>query len=201
MTGEQPMPPRLILASTSPYRRALLERLRLPFDCLSPRVDERALQQSLPHLTPLELAEHLAQAKAASLAESAPDAVILGGDQLLAFRGQILGKPGTITGAIDQLVQLSGNQHQLITAISVRHPEGVIRHTDVATLFMRDLDAMEITRYVVFDSPTDCAGSYKLESLGITLFDRIDCADHSAITGLPLIALSTILRGLGYNVP
>jgi septum formation protein len=189
----------LVLASTSPYRRALLERLGVPFRCRAPLVDEEALKD--PSLAPLALAERLALAKATSLGEEEPDATLIGSDQLVAFDGEILGKPGSAERAVEQLARMAGRPHELITALVVWHRGRAFAHTDVATLHLRPLGRDEIARYVEADRPFDCAGSYKLESRGIALFARIDSADHSAITGLPLIALTTVLRDLGYRIP
>ncbi|MFO0903580.1 MAG: nucleoside triphosphate pyrophosphatase [Pirellulales bacterium] len=185
----------LLLASTSPYRRALLARLGLPFRVRAPLCDEESLKAAA--LSPRELAEHLAFAKADSLAWQEPQATIIGSDQLATFDGRILGKPGSFDAAVEQLLSMSGRPHQLITAFVVLHQAVARRHTDVATLQMRRLTRAEIERYVAADQPFDCAGAYKLEERGITLFERIESADHSAITGLPLIALTTTLRELG----
>jgi septum formation protein len=189
----------LILASTSPYRRALLDRLGLPFRCQAPGVDEDVLKGL--GLPPRELADRLAVAKADAVASAHPGAVVIGSDQLVAFEGRVLGKPGSADRAVEQLVQMSGKPHELITAMAVRAGDRLLTHTDVARLHLRPLTRPELRRYVDADRPVDCAGSYKLESLGIALFDRIECADHSAITGLPLIALTSILRELGFPVP
>jgi septum formation protein len=189
----------LILASTSPYRRALLERLGLPFRCLAPNVDEDALKSE--GLAPEALASRLARLKAESVASLAPDAVVLGGDQLVAFEGRILGKPGDADRAVAQLLALAGRPHELITAIALLHPRGRVEHVDRARLWMRPLTREEAERYVAADRPWDCAGSYKLESRGVALFERIEASDHSAITGLPLLALAGALRSLGYAVP
>lgn len=194
------MPPPLILASTSRYRRALLERLGVPFATEAPRCDEEALKQ--PGMAPRELAEFLAEAKAASVADAFPEAVVIGSDQLVEHDGEVLGKPHTSPAAVAQLERLSGRSHRLITALVVAAPGGVRRrHTDVTTLAMRALDRAALRRYVDADQPLDCAGAYKLECRGIALFGRIDSADHSAITGLPLIALTGMLHELGYAIP
>jgi septum formation protein len=191
----------LVLASTSPYRRALLERLGLPFRCVSPRVDEEALKAERAGETPEALAERLALAKAASVADAFPAATVIGSDQLVAIDGEVLGKPGTADRAVAQLLRLAGHSHRLITAVAILDRGRVVSHTDVTTLHMRPLTAAELARVVAADSPLDCAGGYKLEARGITLFERIDSADHTAIVGLPLIALTTILRDLGYELP
>lgn len=191
--------PELVLASTSPYRKALLERLGLPFRCRAPQVDEEALKDE--PIGPRALAERLALAKASSLRADEPGATLIGGDQLVSCRGRILGKPGSVEGAIDQLALLSGRTHELITALALWHEGQSYLHTDVTTLSMRPLERGEITRYVLADRPLDCAGSYRIEARGITLFDRIESCDHSAIVGMPLIALTTLLRELGFSVP
>lgn len=193
-----PPPPRLILASTSPYRRALLERLGLPFECRRPGVDEDA-EKSRWSYTPTGLVTHLARAKALSVAE--PRATVIGSDQMVVLGTRILGKPGSLAGAMAQLSDLSGKTHELLTAVSVVQKGRVLQHLDAARLTMRSLNPEEIERYVHADQPIDCAGSYKLESRGIALFESIESADQSAIVGLPLIGLTTILRNLGFPIP
>jgi septum formation protein len=186
----------LVLASTSSYRRALLERLGIAFRAIDPGVDEAAYKtRGLP---PRELAEALARAKAEAVDV---DGIVIGSDQVATIDGAILGKPGTVASGIAQLELLNGREHHLITALAVRHRGGTIVHTDVTTLAMRCLSAEAIARYVEADRPLDCAGSYKIEARGIALFERIDTADATAIVGLPLIALTTILRSLGLEVP
>ncbi len=193
----------LLLASTSRYRAALLSRLGLPFRCLPPHCDEEALKR--PGLAPQALSEMLAMAKAKSLVGTNPAATIIGGDQIAALESadgwRILGKPGTAAAARDQLALMAGRSHRLYTAIAILHGGQVLSHTDVTTLHMRPLAPAQIARYVEADQPLDCAGSYKLEARGIALFERIESGDHSAITGLPLIALSGMLSTLGYQLP
>jgi septum formation protein len=199
--GESGSGPGLVLASTSAYRRALLERLGLPFRCCAPLCDEAALQREAADLEPRRLAERLALAKASSLVEDEPGSAIIGSDQLVSFGGRVFGKPGTMERAVDQLFSMAGQTHELITALMVIRGSDVFRHTDVTRLRMRPLSREAIERYIIADAPIDCAGSYKLESRGIVLFDRIESDDHSAITGMPLIALVTILRELGFTIP
>ncbi len=202
--GSRPDPePALVLASTSPYRRALLERLGVPFRCRSPRCDESAIQreEARAGTAPRLLAEKLALAKASSLIADESGAAIIGCDQLVAFEGRVFGKPETIERAVDQLAAMAGRMHELITAMVVIRGGETFRHTDLTRLRMRPLPREAIARYVAADRPLDCAGSYKLEARGILLFDRIESDDHTAITGLPLIALITILRGLGFVIP
>jgi septum formation protein len=199
--GETDSKPTLVLASTSRYRRGLLERLGIPFRCRAPLCDESALQRESAGLEPRRLAEALALGKATSLVEEEPGSTIIGCDQLVSFGGRIFGKPGTAVRAIDQLLTMSGQSHELITALVVIRGSDVFHHADVTRLRMRPLSRDAIERYVAADRPFDCAGSFKLESRGIVLFDRIESEDHSAITGLPLIALVTILRELGFAIP
>ncbi len=200
-SGDQGPEPGLVLASTSAYRRSLLERLGVPFRCRAPLCDEAALQRESANLEPRQLAEALALAKASSLAEEEAGSTIIGCDQLAVFGGRVFGKPGTAERAIGQLLSMSGQTHELITALVVIRGAEVFRHTDITRLRMRPLARDAIERYVAADRPFDCAGSYKLESRGIALFDRIESDDHSAITGLPLIALVTILRELDVAIP
>ncbi len=192
--------PDLILASTSRYRRELLARLRLPFACVAPGVDEDAVKAD-GRLSPRQVAETLAEAKARAVAAQRPGAVVIGSDQLAHLDGAVLGKPGTAANAEAQLARLAGRTHELVTAVCVVHPGGIERHTDIARLGMRPLDAAALARYVAADQPLDCAGAYKLESLGIALFGQVDCADHTAITGLPLLWVSGVLARLGFAAP
>ncbi len=195
------MPPELILASTSPYRRALLKRLGVPFRYVDPNVDEGAFK--LTNADPVELSARLAAAKAQAVAARFPDAVVIGSDQVAAIDGEVLGKPGTAENAVRQLSRLSGRSHELVTSVCVvRQADGERpTHTDRTRLTMRALSVEEIARYVAIDAPTDCAGSYKIESAGISLFEAIETQDFTAITGLPLIALCRILRTFGIAVP
>jgi septum formation protein len=191
--------PEIVLASTSVYRRALLERIAVPFRCRAPEFDESTWNAA--DFPPKVLAEKLAYAKAASLVAGEPSAAIIGCDQLVSFEGTVLGKPGTIERAVEQLSSLAGKTHELITAMVVIHETRVHRHTDVSRLRMRPLSRASIERYLRADRPLDCAGSYKLESRGIVLFDRIETEDHTAITGLPLVALLSILTEIGFEIP
>jgi septum formation protein len=193
-----PKAPLLLLASTSSYRRALLERLGVPFEIRPPDVDESSIKSTWKG-SPLGLVRHLARAKAESVAERG--AVVIGSDQIAVLDGRILGKPGSAAAAVEQLMLLSGRSHDLITAIAIASAGKIEEEVNVTRLTMRPLSAAEIERYVAADMPTDCAGSYKLESRGITLFEAIESDDHTAIVGLPLIALTSILRNLGYRVP
>jgi septum formation protein len=199
-------PAELVLASTSVYRRELLSRLGVPFRCVAPLLDEASLD--LRGRKPSEIAALLALGKASSIAPFEPSASIIGSDQVVAIESRILGKPGSRRGAIDQLTILSGRTHELITAVAVLEAGGSPGdhrqswlHSDVSRMTMRALSRDEIERYVDYEGPFDCAGSYKFESRGIVLFEKVETDDPSAITGLPLIALVSFLRSAGHSVP
>jgi septum formation protein len=190
----------LILASTSPYRRELLLRLGLPFSQVAHACDEERMKD--PKLGARMLAQLLAREKALSIAALGADDYVLGSDQLVEVDGEILGKPGSAERAVAQLARLQGRAHRLVTAFAIVTPDGAIdEHVDVHTLHMRPLSRVELERYVAHDRPYDCAGSYKIESRGIALFERIEGSDFSAIMGLPLIALTTRLRRYGFELP
>ena len=188
---------RLILASSSRYRRALLERLPIPFEAISPNVDERAF-----HLPPRALAQRLSRLKAEAVAGAHPGAVVIGSDQVACLDGEELFKPGTAERARAQLRRLSGRTHELITGMCVLDSAtGVAyEHLDVHRLTLRALSDAEIADYVERDSPLDCAGSYKIEGLGVALMEAIEGQDFTAITGLPLVALVGLLNQLGIRV-
>lgn len=191
--------PELVLASTSPYRRELLLRLGLPFACAAPGVDEAAVKRTLGE--PAAVATELARQKALAVAARRPGAVVVGSDQCACLDGRILDKPGTTANAHAQLAALAGRPHELRTAVALVHDGGVVEWTEVTRLSMRALTAAEIERYVAADRPLDCAGSYKIEGLGITLFERVDGGDWTAIQGLPLLRLAAELRRLGFALP
>lgn len=187
-----------MLASSSVYRRTLLERLRLPFAWQSPAVDEHAL----PHETPLALVSRLARAKAAAVAPDHPSSLIIGSDQVAVIDGQILGKPGDAPQAEAQLAASAGRCVRFLTAVCV-HDAGSGREVlEVVPcdVHFRALSAEEIRTYVALEQPYDCAGSFKAEALGIVLFDRLVTDDPSALTGLPLMALCRLLRTCGFDV-
>lgn len=192
---------RLILASTSPYRKALLERLRLPFEIASPQVDETPL----PGETPRDLVLRLARAKAeavAAAADEADETWVIGSDQSAELDGQPLGKPGGREAAAAQLALLSGKSVSFHTAVAVAGGGGQ-RHEaiDTTRVRMRALSAQEIDRYIAAETPYDCAGSFKAEALGISLFEAVESQDPTALIGLPLIATSRLLRQAGFVLP
>ena len=194
------MPLQILLASSSRYRRELLGRLLTSFDSVSPDVDEHAFHHLEP--TPVSLAQRLAMEKTLAVFCNFPEAIVIGSDQLVDLNGTVLGKPGTIAAAIDQLLSMSGKTHRLLTAVCIAAPGKPVKSImDETRLTMRHLSADEALRYVERDQPLDCAGSYKIESLGISLFEKIETEDFTAIMGLPLIQVSQTLRELGVPIP
>ncbi|AVQ06214.1 TPA: septum formation inhibitor Maf [Xanthomonas vasicola pv. zeae] len=189
------MMPRLILASTSAYRRELLSRLQLEFDTARPEVDE----QAKPGETPSALASRLAAEKAAAVAARLPEALVIGSDQVADIEGEALGKPGTRERA--QLTTMSGRTVRFHTAVSLIGPERELHALDLTEVQLRTLTAAEIERYLDAEPALDCAGSFKCEGLGISLFDAIRSADPTALVGLPLIALARLLRQAGFQLP
>lgn len=187
----------LILASTSRYRRELLERLHLPFHVARPEVDET------PRLgeSPSALAQRLASEKAGAIAMQRPMSWIIGSDQCAELAGQPLGKPGTRDAAIAQLRGMSGQAVRFHTAVCLRRDDACLQAIDLTTVRFRALSDAEIERYVDIEQPLDCAGSFKSEGLGVALFDAIESRDPTALIGLPLIALSELLRQAGFQLP
>ncbi len=193
----QPHP--LVLGSTSPYRRELLQRLRIPFDVLAPKVDETPL----PGESPRDLACRLALAKARAVAALRPDAIVIGSDQVADLNGAPLGKPGTHERAVAQLQQMSGQTVLFQTALAVVCQQTGFEKVDLAVVrvVFRTLDAGTIERYLRAEEPYDCAGSAKSEGLGIALLDHIDNDDPTALVGLPLIRTARLLREAGLTLP
>jgi septum formation protein len=185
--------PALILASTSRYRQELLNRLRIPFEAVAPEVDETAL----PGEAPAALAERLALAKARAVAARFPGAVVLGSDQVAELDGNAIGKPGTHENAAGQLRRMSGREVVFQTAVAVVAP-GVtaIERAEVRVRF-RELSDAAIEAYLRADEPYDCAGSAKVESLGIALLEAVESDDPTALVGLPLIRTCALLRRAG----
>jgi septum formation protein len=190
---------RLVLASTSPYRRQLLDRFGLPFTVAAPDVDE----SPLPGESAVDLVRRLARAKAEAIAERHPKSLIIGSDQLALCGRDVLGKPGSGERAIAQLKSLSGQRVAFNTAVHVVNSETGANegHLDVTTVQFRKLTDEEIRRYVTRDKPYDCAGGFKAEALGLTLFDRVDSQDPTGLIGLPLIWLASALRRNGFVLP
>lgn len=193
-----PHPP-IVLGSTSAYRKALLERLGLPFTTDKPEVDETPLVGE----PPIALAQRLALAKAQAVALRHPHAAVIGSDQVADLNGQPLGKPGTHERAVAQLQAMRGQSVLFHTALTVVCADRGLVASDVATVrvVFRDLSDSEIERYLRAEQPYDCAGSAKSEGLGIALLSRIDNDDPTALIGLPLIRTCALLRQAGVCVP
>lgn len=191
-------PSRLILASTSIYRRELLGRLRLPLDTERPGTDETAL----PGEAPEALARRLARAKAADVAARQPDAWVIGSDQVAECGGRALGKPGGHEAAVAQLASMSGQAVRFHTGLCVMHDgQPPLEAMDLTVVRFRELLPDDIERYLRAEQPYDCAGSFKSEGLGIALFEAIESRDPTALIGLPLIATARLLREAGFRLP
>ena len=190
-------PQKITLASTSRYRSALLARLRLPFDVIDPGVDETPL----PGEAPPDLARRLAIAKANSpLAPS--NQWVIGSDQVLVCQDRLMGKPHTTQNALDQLKLCSNHHATFYTAVCLKHRSMQLEYVSlVATeVVFRSLSANELQRYIELEPALDCAGSFKVEGLGISLFESVQSSDPTALEGLPLIALTSLMRQAGINL-
>lgn len=197
MMGQSAAMNPLILASTSRYRRELLTRLGLPFEAVSPEVDETPL----PGEEPAALAARLAAAKAEAVAKRFPEAVVIGSDQVADLAGQPLGKPGDHERAIDQLRRQSGQRVVFQTAVAVRRASTNFAAQSLVPVVVRfrTLADAEIERYLRREQPYDCAGSAKVETLGIALLESVESDDPTALIGLPLIATCALLRRAGID--
>ena len=191
-------PLKLILASTSPYRKIQLQRLYADFETHKPLVDEDSYKSQITD--PELLARKLACLKAEYVSEVHPDSLVIGGDQVASFEGQILGKPHTHEMAIKQLSLMQGKTHQLFTALHLKGPKICLDILEVTTLTMREMSLEDIDLYLKKDRPYDCAGSYKIEESGIKLFSKIEGEDNEAIMGVPLIKLQTQLISIGFKL-
>ncbi|TAL73896.1 MAG: septum formation inhibitor Maf [Rhodanobacter sp.] len=194
-----PTPPRVLLASTSRYRAESLRRLLADFEQAKPDVDEIPLEGE----SPAARAERLAIAKAVAGAVGQANTLVIGSDQVAALDGNLLHKPGSVARACAQLAACSGRVVVFHTAVCLvdthsGHQAAAVDHTQVR---FRTLSAVEIERYVAREQPLDCAGSFKCEGLGISLFERVDSSDPTALIGLPLIALAQLLRAAGVPLP
>lgn len=187
----------LLLASTSRYRRELLERLGLPLECATPDVDETPRAGEAPRA----MAVRLARAKAEEVARRHPGRWVIGSDQVAELNGAPLGKPGTVAAAQAQLAAMSGQVVAFHTAVSLVRDGQALHACDLTQVHFRALQADEIARYVAAEQPLDCAGSFKCEGLGISLFQAIENRDPTALVGLPLIAVATLLRQAGHTLP
>ena len=188
----------IILASTSPYRRLLLERLGLPFRSLAPGVDEAARTGEAP----AELAQRLALEKARTIADLHPEALVIGSDQVATSGGRLLGKPGNPASAKEQLLGNSGHSVLFFTAVALVSTGSQLErlHVESTTVRFRQLTERQVENYLRRERPYDCAGSFKIEGLGIALFESVEGRDPSALEGLPLIALTRLLAEAGVDV-
>ncbi|WP_371817423.1 Maf family nucleotide pyrophosphatase [Polynucleobacter sp. AP-Nino-20-G2] len=188
---------KLILASTSVYRRELLERLRIPFTVVSPKVDETPL----PGESSVDLALRLAKAKAAAVAKDHPNAWVIGSDQVADLCGAAIGKPGNFERAMAQLQLMRGSSVTFNTALCLMHGDTESTVNIPTEVKFRKLSDDVLEAYLLAEEPYDCAGSAKSEGLGISLLEAIKSDDPTALIGLPLIALSGLLRDAGFEIP
>lgn len=191
-------PPRLILGSSSAYRRELLSRLGIPFEVAVPDIDESPLAGEAPDATALRLA----QAKAAAIADRHPGAMVIGSDQVATLDGEQIGKPGNHENALEQLQKMRGRRVVFHTALCLLDgrktgPESVQVENVQTFVTFRDLPDDELEAYLKIEQPYDCAGSARNEALGIAILEKIESDDPTALTGLPLITLTTMLRKAG----
>ena len=190
--------PELILGSSSPYRRELLERLRLPFTVVSPKIDETPQSGE----TPPETALRLALEKARYIAQSHPNALIIGADQVATVNGEQVGKAGGFDKALTQLQMMRGKTalfHSALCLYDARNDTYQLENIITKTTF-RDLPDDELAAYLRIEQPYDCAGSAKVEALGITILEKVESDDPTALVGLPLIALTGMLRQAGVRL-
>jgi septum formation protein len=187
----------LVLASSSTYRRQLLERLGLPFVSVSPDIDETPLD----HEAPEAMTIRLAQQKAAAIAKQYPDAWIIGSDQSADLHGQVIGKPGNHQRALMQLKQMQGQTVVFHTALCLLNGNQSTTLSVPTRVRFRNLPDSVLDHYLQVEKPYDCAGSAKSEGLGIILLEKIESDDPTALIGLPLIALSGLLREAGFMIP
>jgi septum formation protein len=187
----------LLLASTSRYRAELLRRLQLPFEAVAPGVDEAPQAGEAP----ARMAQRLARAKAQAVAAAHPDRWVLGSDQVPAFEDRVFGKPGDRATAIDQLVACSGKSVEFHTAVALVGGGRVLEQLDTTVVRFRVLTHAQVERYLDAEPAYDSAGSFKVEGLGIALFEAIDSRDPTALVGLPLIAVRRLLGEAGYALP
>ncbi len=189
----------LLLASSSAYRRDLLARLRLPFSCSSPDIDE----SHRPGESAIELVKRLSRQKAEALATRNPDHLIIGSDQVAALNGRIIGKPHTFDKARQQLLDASGASVTFLTGLTLLNSQTGHYQTDCVpfTVHMRTLTPEQVERYLLAEEPYDCAGSFKAEGLGVSLFRRTEGDDATSLVGLPLIRLVDMLLAQGVAIP
>ena len=188
----------IILASSSPYRRRLLQRLQIPFHSLPPRVEEGRL----PGEEPAAMAVRLALAKARAVAKDHPEALVIGSDQVASLKGELMGKPGCHEVAVSQLRCSVGKRVDFHTSLAVVITSQNFErfHVEPFSVYFREVDDKSIENYLQREKPYDCAGSFKCEGLGIALFERLEGNDPTSLEGLPLIALTDMLAEAGVPV-
>lgn len=193
---QNPSAPEIFLASSSPYRRGLLDRFLDEYEVVSPDVDE----SNPDNLDPASLATHLARKKAEAVSANIHRSLIIGADQLAVLDGRVLGKPGSHAKAIEQLMAASGKSMRFLTAVCILDPQSHKRfeHTDVTTVHFREFDRRLAETYLRYDEPYDCAGSFKVEGAGFVLLDSVQTDDPTALIGLPMIWVADRLLKLGY---
>ncbi|MDH3821335.1 MAG: Maf family protein [Gammaproteobacteria bacterium] len=196
---QNPSAPTIFLASSSRYRRELLNRFLDNYEVVDPEVDERN-DLGLP---PAQLAQHLARKKAEAIAANARKSLIIGADQLAVLEDRVLGKPGEHARAIEQLLASSGKTMTFLTAVCILDPVGRARyeHTDKTIVRFREFDRRLAEAYLKHDEPYDCAGSFKLEGAGFVLFESVETDDPTGLIGLPMIWVADRLLQLGYLLP
>lgn len=196
---QNPSSPAIVLASASPYRRALLDRFLDDYQAVSPDIDE----SNVDGLKPKALARYLARKKAETVSMTARNSLIIGADQLAVLDGQVLGKPGDHQKAVEQLLAASGQAVTFRTAVCILDPVGRTRyeHVDKTTVRFRQFDRRLAETYLRHDEPYDCAGSFKIEGAGFVLFKSVATDDPTALIGLPMIWVSDVLLELGYLIP
>jgi len=196
---QNPSAPTIFLASSSPYRRDLLDRFLDSYEAVDPEVDETNDED----LEPAELARHLARRKAEAVAINARKALVIGADQLAVLEDRVLGKPGDHAKAAEQLLAASGKSVTFLTAVCILDPVGRARyeHTDTTVVRFRNFDRRLVDAYLRHDQPYDCAGSFRIEGAGFVLFESVKTDDPTALVGLPMIWVADRLLQLGYLLP
>jgi len=192
------MPP-IVLGSTSPFRKQLLDKLHLPFTQDAPEIDETPLNGEKPQ----DMVMRLARAKAEAFNSKYPTHIIITSDQCAVFDDQPIGKPHTVENAVQQLSQFSGNAITFFTALQVSNTQTgqTFEYLDITKVHFRQLSEEVIRNYIELEQPLKCAGSFKSEGLGVTLFNKIESRDPNALIGLPLMALTDIFYEMGYPLP
>lgn len=190
---------KIILASSSPYKKELLMRLGIEFEVEDSGLDEDIYKETIKN--PTKLTQILAKEKALLLHRKFQKAVIIGADQICLFEGTIMGKTNSLEKSYEQLMKMQGKTHELITSYFIKSPDREVIRTNITKLTLRKLSSAQIKNYLSQDNPIDCAGSYKLELKGIGLMEKIETNDHTAIVGLPLLMIGNDLVDFGFSIP